>query len=63
MRFGLVCFAFSAAALLVCAGSFAAEETAPANTEISYFKQILPIFRAKNCTGFHQPAKQLGRAS
>jgi mono/diheme cytochrome c family protein len=37
----------------------AAEEPAT-NAEISYFKQVLPIFRAKNCTGCHQPAKRGG---
>ena len=37
-----------------------AEEKPAAPAEISYFKQVLPIFRAKNCTGCHQPAKRGG---
>jgi mono/diheme cytochrome c family protein len=36
-----------------------AEETAPAG-DVSYFRDVLPIFRAKNCTGCHQPAKKGG---
>ncbi len=31
-----------------------------ATTEISYFKQVLPILRMRNCTGCHQPAKRGG---
>ncbi|WP_425619428.1 WD40 repeat domain-containing protein [Anatilimnocola sp. NA78] len=37
-----------------------AEEKPAAPTEVSYFKQVLPILRAKNCTGCHQPAKRGG---
>jgi mono/diheme cytochrome c family protein len=37
-----------------------AEEAAPAGGQVSYFKQVLPIFRTKNCTGCHQPAKKGG---
>jgi WD40 repeat protein len=37
-----------------------ADEPAAAVAEVSYFKQVLPIFRAKNCTGCHQPAKRGG---
>jgi mono/diheme cytochrome c family protein len=36
-----------------------AEETAPPEA-ISFFRQVLPILRAKNCTGCHQPAKRGG---
>lgn len=50
---------FVAVALVLPAVRLAAEEPA-ASAEISYFKQILPIFRAKNCTGCHQPAKRGG---
>jgi mono/diheme cytochrome c family protein len=42
---------------LMPAGLAAAE---PAAGDISFFKQVLPIFRQKNCTGCHQPAKQGG---
>jgi WD40 repeat protein/mono/diheme cytochrome c family protein len=44
------------------ATSFASAEEAPAaaSDQISYFKDVLPIFRTKNCTGCHQPAKQGG---
>ncbi|QDU27974.1 WD domain, G-beta repeat [Anatilimnocola aggregata] len=54
-------FAPTAALCLCCLFSLPiAAEEAPAKTEVSYFKQVLPIFRAKNCTGCHQPAKQGG---
>ena len=43
----------------ICAASVAAEPTT-SETPISYFKDVLPIFRQKNCTGCHQPAKQGG---
>lgn len=33
---------------------------APATGDVSYFRQVLPILRAKNCTGCHQPAKKGG---
>ena len=33
---------------------------APPTGEVSYFRQVLPILRAKNCTGCHQPAKKGG---
>lgn len=33
---------------------------APAADQVSYFKQIAPIFRTKNCTGCHQGAKKGG---
>jgi len=53
---------FAAALLLtITAGPLAmAAETAPASDQVSYFKQVLPIFRTKNCTGCHQPAKKGG---
>src|SRR6059058_2120844 len=28
--------------------------------DVSFFKDVLPILRAKNCTGCHQPAKRGG---
>src|SRR5438477_7390076 len=45
--------------LSVCHFVAAAESDAAA-TEVSFFKDVLPILRAKNCTGCHQPAKQGG---
>src|SRR6187549_2876232 len=38
----------------------AAAEPVPANGDISFFRQVLPILRTKNCTGCHQPAKKGG---
>jgi mono/diheme cytochrome c family protein len=32
----------------------------PADSEISFFKHVLPILRQRNCTGCHQPAKKGG---
>ncbi len=41
--------------------SFGAEPSASAPPdEASYFRHVLPILRAKNCTGCHQPAKKGG---
>lgn len=40
--------------------SATAAEPAAVPDEPSYFKNVLPILRAKNCTGCHQPAKQGG---
>lgn len=39
-----------------------AEEKTPVGDEapVSFFKQVLPILRTRNCTGCHQPAKQGG---
>ncbi|ADB17053.1 Planctomycete cytochrome C [Pirellula staleyi DSM 6068] len=37
----------------------AADEPAAAE-KVSYFRQVLPIFRTKNCIGCHQPAKRGG---
>jgi mono/diheme cytochrome c family protein len=54
---------FALVAVLAVVGPSAAlaeEEAAPVNGEVSYFKQVLPIFRTKNCTGCHQPAKKGG---
>jgi mono/diheme cytochrome c family protein len=49
------------AAVLSATAQFSvAEEPAPVSDQISYFKQVLPIFRMKNCTGCHQPAKRGG---
>jgi hypothetical protein len=38
----------------------AAAEPVPATGDISFFRQVLPILRQKNCTGCHQPAKKGG---
>jgi hypothetical protein len=35
-------------------------EDPPAAGDVSFFRQVLPILRQKNCTGCHQPAKQGG---
>jgi len=51
---------FAAAALVLLPLIATAAEEPAASAEISYFKQVLPIFRAKNCTGCHQPAKRGG---
>jgi dipeptidyl aminopeptidase/acylaminoacyl peptidase len=37
-----------------------AAEPEKATGEVSFFKDVLPILRAKNCTGCHQPAKRGG---
>src|SRR3954464_6831015 len=42
--------------LCVCARGTADEPS----TDISFFRDVLPILRQKNCTGCHQPAKQGG---
>jgi WD40 repeat protein len=47
-------------ATLSRARSLAAAEPAAAPDEVSFFKHVLPIFRQKNCTGCHQPARQGG---
>jgi WD40 repeat protein/mono/diheme cytochrome c family protein len=46
-------------AALVPVVGHAAEDAKPAAGNVSYFKQIRPIFQA-NCQGCHQPAKQGG---
>jgi WD40 repeat protein len=46
---------FAAVAIGVCGVSFAQDKPA----DVSYFKQIRPIFQA-NCQGCHQPAKRGG---
>lgn len=51
---------FSALPLVALVSLAAAEEAPPAPEQVSYFRHVLPIFRAKNCTGCHQPAKQGG---
>jgi WD40 repeat protein len=50
------------AALVACGTLARGEDKPPAdpNAPISYFRQVLPIFRTKNCTGCHQPAKKGG---
>jgi mono/diheme cytochrome c family protein len=57
--FRMVRFFVCSAALALLPMVAAAEEPA-ASADVSYFKQVLPIFRAKNCTGCHQPAKRGG---
>src|SRR6476646_3132350 len=44
--------------IFLCAGARGAAEEPSA--DISFFRQVLPILRQKNCTGCHQPAKQGG---
>jgi mono/diheme cytochrome c family protein len=55
---------FSIVAVCVVMGLLAsaarADDPAPAAETVSYFRQVLPILRGKNCTGCHQPAKQGG---
>lgn len=46
--------------LLVCGSAFAAENSPAVPEQVSYFRHVLPILRAKNCTGCHQPAKKGG---
>ena len=56
-------FACSLALGLMAGGALVrAEDKAPAdpNAPVSYFRQVLPILRQKNCTGCHQPAKKGG---
>ena len=50
-----------------CSGHFGtsslagdAKPAAPVDGSISFFKQVAPILRTKNCTGCHQPAKRGG---
>jgi mono/diheme cytochrome c family protein len=54
------CFCCLPLLLFCAAGQVAGEETTAAKGEVSYFKDVLPILRAKNCTGCHQPAKRGG---
>jgi hypothetical protein len=42
----------------LCQAARADEKSATA--EVSFFKDVLPILRQKNCTGCHQPAKRGG---
>src|SRR5262245_36105918 len=44
----------------ICVGAVAAAEPAAPAADVSFFKDVLPILRQKNCTGCHQPAKQGG---
>lgn len=49
------------AALGIATVAFADDSNAPPQPEkVSYFKDVLPIFRRNNCTGCHQPAKRGG---
>jgi hypothetical protein len=51
------------AAVLICCNcslALAAEPAASPPAEVSYFRDVLPILRAKNCTGCHQQAKKGG---
>src|SRR4029453_17269360 len=52
---------FALSLLAAAAVTRAAEpaSTAPPD-DVSYFRHVLPILRAKNCTGCHQPAKKGG---
>jgi WD40 repeat protein/mono/diheme cytochrome c family protein len=45
---------------LVCSPGMQAEEPALPTGNVSYFRDVLPILRGKNCTGCHQPAKRGG---
>jgi hypothetical protein len=54
------CFCYLPLLLLCAAGQVGGEETTAAKGEVSYFKDVLPILRGKNCTGCHQPAKRGG---
>src|SRR5262245_63144186 len=51
--------AFAILALSFCAAGLAAEPEKTSG-DVSFFKDVLPILRAKNCTGCHQPAKRGG---
>lgn len=55
---GLCCFVLAGAPAL----SKADEPANPPSAEpaVSFFKDVLPIFRKHNCTGCHQPAKKGG---
>src|SRR5262245_53562 len=52
-----------AAPLIACCPLAALAEPSAAATpaaDVSFFKDVLPLLRQKNCTGCHQPAKQGG---
>lgn len=56
-------FAGSIIVGLSCLRTLAHGEDKPAadaNAPVSYFRDVLPILRQKNCTGCHQPAKKGG---
>jgi mono/diheme cytochrome c family protein len=55
-------YCFLTLGILAAGLSARGEEKAPAdpNAPISYFRDVLPIFRKNNCTGCHQPAKKGG---
>src|SRR5439155_16955597 len=50
----------SHASLIVLLCACASARAAGPATEMSFFRDVLPILRQKNCTGCHQPAKQGG---
>ncbi len=52
-------FALSLVAITSLGMAAEPSATAPPD-EVSYFRHVLPILRAKNCTGCHQPAKKGG---
>ena len=58
MRFSLAILVLGISAALIAAAN-AAEPTNEA-APVSFFKDVLPILRQKNCTGCHQPAKRGG---
>jgi WD40 repeat protein/mono/diheme cytochrome c family protein len=55
-------YCFLTLGILAAGLSARGEEKAPAdpNAPVSYFRDVLPIFRKNNCTGCHQPAKKGG---
>jgi len=54
------CAALLATPLLLATHLWAEEPVAAEPEKVSYFKDVLPIFRSKNCTGCHQAAKRGG---
>ena len=56
-------FAFIGVCTTFCSATVLADDAkpvAPVDAPISFFKQVAPIFRTKNCNGCHQPAKRGG---
>lgn len=56
----LVLLSATAVCCLTLSAAGADEAAAPVADQVSYFKQVLPILRTKNCTGCHQQAKRGG---
>jgi len=54
------CAALLATPLLLATHLWAEEPVAAEPEKVSYFKDVLPIFRSKNCTGCHQAARRGG---